>query len=220
MKKILAILFTIVILTNCADKDKAHDNSPDNNPVTTIDSASYFLADTSIYNFMSLIIDSIMGDSNLLQLTPTAVDINNCGFSFTEIEELQILDKQGKAIRFDFGGRNFIASKADSVDITNQLSLNKGKHWLASKLKQFPLDTNYLNKYRTKGGVLDWEKFRQDGNGCIVDISIPIFNKERTKAMIKTGVGCHATLGSGYTYWFEKKKRGWVIVGKMMNWIS
>ena len=49
--------------------------------------------------------------------------------------------------------------------------------------------------------------------------SIPIFNKSRNLAWIKTGIACGKTCGEGRTLILQKINGKWKIINKKSNWI-
>ena len=102
----------------------------------------------------------------------------------------------------------------------SQVPVTDSSGYKPKKLKQSQLDTVYVNSFKLENGRLDWERFRKAGNKCFVGLSIPIFNLGKTKAVIKYNCTCGGLSGWGSTYFFEKKKSGWTIVGTRNDWIS
>ena len=219
MKNIFFLALIILLLTHCSEKEQPNDISEDTLIASKIDSSSYFITDTSVYNFMLQIVDKIIGDSNSLDLIPLPVDISTCGFDFKDAPD-NSYKKQNDDLK-QFTIEHFIGTKEDSIYINEQLNQHKGKHWIAEKVKQSPHKIYYSSMYlKPDNGAFDWDKFKKDGHGCYVALSIPIFNTERNKAVIKTSSVCHENAGAGYTYWLEKKENKWIIVGKWQDWIS
>jgi hypothetical protein len=219
MKKFLLFAFLALSFIQCANQEEPNFVSEDTLVAPQIDSSSYFITDTSVYNFMLQIVDKIIGDSNSLDLIPLPVDISTCGFDFKDAPD-NSYKKQNDDLK-QFTIEHFIGTKEDSIYINEQLNQHKGKHWIAEKVKQSPHKIYYSSMYlKPDNGAFDWDKFKKDGHGCYVALSIPIFNTERNKAVIKTSSVCHENAGAGYTYWLEKKENKWIIVGKWQDWIS
>ncbi|MFN8714446.1 MAG: hypothetical protein ACK5Z2_16480 [Bacteroidota bacterium] len=219
MKNIFFLALIILLLTHCSEKEQPNDISEDTLIASKIDSSSYFITDTSVYNFMLQIVDKIIGDSNSLDLIPLPVDISTCGFDFKDAPD-NSYKKQNDDLK-QFTIEQFIGTKKDSIYIDKQLNQHKGKHWIAEKVKQSPHKIYYSSMYlKRENGAFDWDKFKKDGHGCYVALSIPIFNTEHNKAVIKTSSVCRENAGAGYTYWFEKKENKWIIVSKWQDWIS
>ena len=219
MRTIIISLLIILQLNACVEKEEKTMYYSEITLTEQIDSSRCYITDTTIYNFILLALDKILNDSNTLHAEPVPVDISNCGFTFSDdsLTPYQLLSDKEKRFLIPY----ITGSKDDSIYIFNQLLKNKNKHWIAEKINMFPYKHYYSSMYlRPEDGEFDWDRFKKDGHGCQLSISIPLFNVIHTKAVITINSVCWPTAGSGQTFMLEKLKTGWTIIGTRSNWIS
>jgi hypothetical protein len=207
MTKLTNILTSILLLTftQCADKPDPYKDFklPDNKEFNQI-ILSILKQDTVFINRGLLKSKYIDAD-----LWPTKIKMDRkrdtaqiamiepgiFGTSFLELKYRHVTDS--------------INQDADSLYFSFQNQINK----------PIPIDTTIINsaKFATQE-VKD--KNKKSNIFGYFQFSVPILNKDNTKALVRTDFVCSGLCGQGMVYVLEKKNGKWEIVLAKIEWVS
>jgi hypothetical protein len=92
--------------------------------------------------------------------------------------------------------------------------------------KSIQLDTILKSKNYPdfETAIVSIEKIKELGNqqkgGKYIRISKPVFNADRTFALLEVDYNCFGQCGEGYTYVLTKKSNSWMLYKKILRWVS
>lgn len=181
-----------------------------------LDSSKFFIMEAEIYEVMYALFDNFSKTSNnrnVVDLLPFIPKLDETGFSLkSQIIFNLFIEGEGTS--------QFYVSKEDLKYIREQVLQFKGLIWDVSKLKRIKYDSIMQSIYQTPflPNVDDWK--RKGKIGCFESFGLPLFNKSRDKCTVFISSVCNGLLGSGTTYFLEKKNCRWQLVGHIKNWIS
>ena len=118
-------------------------------------------------------------------------------------------------VRPDF----FIVDEKDSAYLKSQIEFADEQIWNLSLLGQDSVWAAY-NNWTLENPEFDWDKFKDSGFGCFVDLGVPLFNKAHDVAIIYVSYQCHYLMGSGSIHKYEKVDGKWELKEKAQLWIS
>jgi len=165
------------------------------------------VSDSTIYSFLNFILQI---DSGKFLYHEKIADRDLENFILTKEDSLTISKMKDVFV------------KGDMAFIYSQLKHGIGFRLNAKFLPDKPIiSTDTLMNLQKNDVQSFWDGYRKKfGNGGFHTFSLPLFSKDKSIAIIKTGYHCGSLCGSGGIHIYKKVTGKWICVSSLKNWIS
>jgi len=186
------LLLTVSIFTNCNNKNSLEQDGT-RDSVDTYDLLNYLLTDTVE---IGLVMDGYKIISDIERLPPP-------------VFYGKFIDHVSEAL-----------SENDTTYIRGQL--RKRKHFNTNGLTKYGFTVVKVSElYKAKiSGEEFWEVIHNKYGPGLLTVSMPIFNRDFTKAYIRFGYSCGELCGGGEDMIIEKVNDKWTVVEHLGGWQS
>lgn len=205
------ILCAFLLITGCSEESNEEPITSISDYGTIQDSTTIqpVFEDSVTYHF--LIEVGLITENNVLERKMSNRTADGVNFG----QKDSISENFSSYIDPDF----FMVEGEDASYIKTQIDFAEEKIWNMNTLGQDSI-WNAYNNWCLENPDFDWDKFKDAGFGCFVDLGVPLFNKAHDIAIIYVGYQCHYLMGAGSIRKYEKVDGKWIFKEETNLWIS
>jgi hypothetical protein len=188
-----------------------------------IDPFPYF-EDSLSYAFINEILDQVKYDTREDYFSDD-LSSSSLQYLISEFED-DIKNIENENVFYNWNSDRPMFSIKDKSYIIEQFNSIKTKRWDISKFKFIKFHNKLSDEYLALRKKIDTEVYsknyfeKTDTRGCSGSISVPIFNKSHTQAIVEYCFFCNGLIGGCWIIKYKKINSKWIEIERKMTVIS